>query len=425
MDVYTKPKQSSALWLPLVWVVFLASKALSIWLYSLGIVDYTYFDIEEGSFIDRTFYICLIIAGIYVLVNRRQSLYNIYSENFWLFLLLLYAAISIAWSDIPYVAIKRFIKEIGNIVMVLVILTDPNPLEAIRSILKKCSCILIPLSCILIKYFPTIGRVYHKTTGKLMPIGVTTQKNGLGMLCLLSGMYIVWFITDRNNLKTKSSSLTDMSIHLVLLVMVLWLLQIANSSTSTICFIVGSILLITLSLPAVRNYPYAVNLIILITLIIFGIAEYLFELSNIILLVFEKDSTLTDRTVLWKDCIALIQNPFIGTGYDSFWSGKRLIVLWDNWWWQPNQSHNGYVETYLNLGLFGLVILACFIISTWKNIAVAYTNIANDFSRYQYATFFVALFYNWSEASFRGLSAMWFLLLMVSVRVTTSNSEKC
>src|SRR5262245_12945831 len=32
------------------------------------------------------------------------------------------------------------------------------------------------------------------------------------------------------------------------------------------------------------------------------------------------------------------------------------LALWAKWWRQPNQAHNGYIETYLNLGPAGVFL---------------------------------------------------------------------
>ena len=52
-------------------------------------------------------------------------------------------------------------------------------------------------------------------------------------------------------------------------------------------------------------------------------------------------------------------NPIFGTGFESFWLGKRLEQLQGIFFFFPNEAHNGYLEVYLNLGLMGLFIVPC------------------------------------------------------------------
>ena len=70
-----------------------------------------------------------------------------------------------------------------------------------------------------------------------------------------------------------------------------------------------------------------------------------------------KDPTLTDRTLLWAELLKVDINPLFGTGFESFWLGERFRSFTASHWWAPNEAHNGYLETYLNLGLVGLFLL--------------------------------------------------------------------
>ena len=90
-----------------------------------------------------------------------------------------------------------------------------------------------------------------------------------------------------------------------------------------------------------------------------------------------RDPSLTDRTAVWADVLALQNRPMLGYGFESFWLGDRLMVLWNKWWWRPTQAHNGYIETYLNLGLVGLGLLAGLLLSTFR---VSVGSLLNDFA---------------------------------------------
>src|SRR5438128_6993337 len=144
---------SGALWIPLIWTLILASRPISSW-FGLGILITTPDDYLEGSPFDRFVFLTLILAGLYVLWKRNVSLTDVLRNNKVLVALYLYWAVSIIWSDYPFVSLKRWIKDVGNVVMVLVILTERKPIEAIRSLFAKCTYLLIPTSVLFIKYFP-------------------------------------------------------------------------------------------------------------------------------------------------------------------------------------------------------------------------------------------------------------------------------
>jgi exopolysaccharide production protein ExoQ len=71
-----------------------------------------------------------------------------------------------------------------------------------------------------------------------------------------------------------------------------------------------------------------------------------------------RDTTLTGRTQIWAAVLASIfDRPWLGYGYNAFWqdwNGPSAAVLSSVGWETPN-SHNGFLELWLDLGLAGLV----------------------------------------------------------------------
>ena len=55
-----------------------------------------------------------------------------------------------------------------------------------------------------------------------------------------------------------------------------------------------------------------------------------------------------------------------GTGYYSFWQGNRLRQVSDGFMSDLNESHNGYLETYLNSGYIGVVLLVVLLLPRVK-----------------------------------------------------------
>ena len=129
-DIRQRPDVSGALWLPLIWLLIGCSRALSQWLNIFGLPVSGAVSVEDGSPLDAWFFFCLIAAGSCVLVKRQVRVSEVIQNNGWLIIFLLYCFISIAWSDFPLVAFKRWIKILGHPIMALIILTEPNPDEA-------------------------------------------------------------------------------------------------------------------------------------------------------------------------------------------------------------------------------------------------------------------------------------------------------
>src|SRR5271166_3316827 len=76
---------SSALWIPTLWVLIIASRPVSQWLHP-GSPDLSVGMELDGSPIDRAFYFGIIIAGFMVLARRRLDWARVLSQNPWVFL---------------------------------------------------------------------------------------------------------------------------------------------------------------------------------------------------------------------------------------------------------------------------------------------------------------------------------------------------
>src|SRR5947207_11421428 len=179
-DIREKRDISGALWLPLLWLILGCSRSVSEWLNIFGLPVSGAASVEEGSPLDAWFWFALIIAGSCVLIKRQVRLSEIISNNGWLIVFLLYCFISIAWSDFPSVAFKRWIKILGHPIMALILLTEPDPEEALTRVMKRLAYVVVPVSILFIKFYPQLGREYDPWTGLPMSNGIATGKNMLG-----------------------------------------------------------------------------------------------------------------------------------------------------------------------------------------------------------------------------------------------------
>jgi len=145
--------------------------------------------------------------------------------------------------------------------------------------------------------------------------------------------------------------------------------------------------------------------------------DYIFNIKETILVMIGRNITLTDRDVLWKVLLGMHTNPWIGTGFESFWLGNRLMYINDIMSWTPNEAHNGYLEIYLNLGIIGLILLTPIILFSNKIIIKKF----NDNIKYKIlgiVFLIVLLFYNITEAAFKGSNLIWniFLFMIINYR---------
>jgi exopolysaccharide production protein ExoQ len=413
-----KVKVSSALWIPLLWFWISGSRFVSQWL-TLGRPPWPFE--EEGSPIDALVFFGLIVSGLYVLSRRRVTLRDFYQNNRWLTIFLLYCLIAVFWSDFPFVAAKRWIKILGHPIMALVVLTDPNPLEAVRRLLKRTAYFLIPFSILFIKYYPQFGRGFDVWTGEGFNQGVTHSKNELGYVCMTCGLFFFWNTLQALEIKDRQAKRKELMLSLAFLGMIWWLLRESSSATSLSCMLIGVGMIVALGLPLVNKR--LVGVYVVGGIIAFAIAEPIFGIYGNVVQALGRDATLTDRTAVWHDALQLQPNPILGAGFESFWLGQRLETLWTKWWWKPLQAHNGYIETYLNLGAVGLILFAGIVIGTFAKMQKDLLR-RFQFGRLRLAFLFTILVYNFTEATFTGVHLIWTVFYLFAIDYPKSRNTR-
>lgn len=414
-------RTSGALWIPVAWLSISASRMVSQW---LGAPLFESSDqLLEGNTLDALIFAGLLACGLIVLLSRSQVTVRSLRENAPLILFLLYCLISVLWSDYPFVAFKRWTKAVGDLTMVLVVLTDSNPSAALKRLLSRVGFVMIPLSILFIRYFPTLGRAYSSWTGEAYNIGVATGKNSLGYVCLIFGLGSLWCFLDAYRGHKSPLRNRVLLAHGALLALALWLFSMANSATSFACFLIGGTLILVTKLPSFAGSPVRVHL--LVGLLVF-VAVYALILDPGAGLVqtMGRDPTLTGRTELWGQALRIPMNREFGAGYESFWLGNRLEQMWQINWEHPNQAHNGYLEVYLDLGWVGLALIG--LVMVWGYRSVVRTLLSDrDVGEVKLAFFVVAVVYNLTEHGFRELHPVWLaFLLAVTVVPEASATEE-
>jgi exopolysaccharide production protein ExoQ len=449
-DLRRPDSPSKALWVPLAWMFLAGSRYVSQWL-SLSPRFASASDYAEGSPLDRAVFFGLIVAGIVILARRKIDWPRLLLNNKWIVLYLLFCLASMAWSDEPTLLMKRWVKDLGNPIMALVILTERRPYEAVGVVLRRLAFLLLPLSVLFIKYYPELGRDY-KVSGAPMFTGVGHQKNDLGLMCLLAGIYVFWELLQRRRPRRLGHGNAQLHgftsggfrgfihglgrrvralgaahgnrhpgfmqqhkiIAVVVIGMLAWLLHMSDSQTSFVCLVAAVLLLLLGRTPFMARRPAMMFGVSFCVLVAKPLAEML-NLQELALSFLGRDPTLTNRTVIWQMLETFAVNPIIGTGFMSFWTGARLEKVW-SLFGTINQAHNGYLEQYLNLGYIGVAFIAVIALSGFLRVR---RHLSEDPAAGMLRLCFIvtALLYNYSEASFYGMNNMWMLLLLGCLEV--------
>jgi exopolysaccharide production protein ExoQ len=403
-------KVSAALWIPLIWFCLAGSRSLSAWFNPSSTVDLA--AIEDGSPIDATIFLCLILSGICVLRQRHVTIAKFFRSNRWLTLFLLFCLISALWSEFPFIAFKRWIKVLGHAVMILIVLTDPNPFEAMRTLLKRVGFVLVPLSILLINCYPRWGQGFDPVTGELSYTGAATDKNGLGHLCMIVGIFFFWNALQAFKIKNRTVRRNELWLSVLLLGLTCWLLKMSSSATSLATFVVG---ILTMGFLGIRFVDKRrVGIYLLAGIFAFVAAESLFGIYANLVHTLGRNLDLTERTELWPNLLKLQPNPIFGAGFESFWLGQRLDQLWERYPWHPNEAHNGYLEIYLNLGIIGVGLFAGVIIETFRKIRRELLSRV-EVGRLRLGFFLAILLYNFTEAAFVSLHFVYAVFFLIAV----------
>jgi hypothetical protein len=213
---------------------------------------------------------------------------------------------------------------------------------------------------LLIIYFPDIGiSAYFDPRSMLETIsyaGVSWNKNGLGRICMVCGFFFFNLLASRSMEKQKDDK-EKVFIQFLFIILIFLPLRILDSATSLGSLIVRNY--------RVSNVGYRINKekceisrrIYYSFYRSWSYSQVTFDIIGMFVTFTGRDVTLTGRTRIWKELLAFRTDPLIGVGYGSFWLGKRLQILSDIYG-LLNESHNGYLNVYLELGMIGLGLLA-------------------------------------------------------------------
>jgi exopolysaccharide production protein ExoQ len=395
------PGTSAALWVPVVWMFIIASRLPSQWLgVRIGVQAQSAPQaLEDGNSLDRTVYSVLIVLAIGILMSRSFKWGAFFARNRALTLLLLFSLVSAFWSDFPLVASKRWFRDLGNYLMVVVVLSDPLPLEAVRTFLRRLHYMVIPLSVVLVRYFPQIGKQYSPWTGLPEFIGVATSKNTLGVICMMSGIFFFWDTLTRWSERKKSRTKQILVLNVALIAMTVWLLYMSDSATSRVCLLLGCLIILIAHSNWGRRHPSSVKTLMPGCFLVYLILAFVFGLNGSLVSGVGRDSSFTGRTNIWQAVLSTNTNPLVGTGYESFWLGPRLDHVWAMAG-PINEAHNGYLDVYLNLGYIGLFLVGGLLIVSYRRICRDLTHVSS-LASLSAAFLTIALFYNVTEASFK------------------------
>lgn len=306
--------------------------------------------IGSSNIINQIIYSSIFILTTIAAIPKLNQIYSLIKQERAIIIFLIWALVTIIWSDFPFVSFKRWFQIFTFYWVTLVYFAHYPYIDDLIKLIKPIiySYILITLAvCLLI---PEAKDPEFNTWR-----GLTLSKNNLGQVGLILSVLTLIIVNFEKEIIKKNIA--------VLFFILSITISLATFSSTTyislFIFLSGS-LVFYLSKKFWRNLGvgYAFTIILSAFLVTLGGLIFYFDptITDFIQGIFGKSETFYDRGKLWSVMIWNIsQHPIIGCGFQGFWviESPKIQLLYQSFIWLPIQAHNGYLDMINETGLVG------------------------------------------------------------------------
>ncbi len=315
--------------------------------------------IGDVSIINQLFQVIYFITFCLLLLRWKKVIPIVLkSQLVWLLFGLI--IISFFWSYSPELTKVRIIAMTGTMLFSLY-LASRYTLKEQLELLGWIFAITIISSTILAIFLPKYGLMGGVHLGAWR--GIFNHKNGLGRIMAIGVVVFCLLALSVKKQRWIFWSLTGASVMLILL-----------SRASSPLVNLAILMSILAVLPILRwNYIFMVPAIVAMSSV--GIILYSFTTSNAeqIAGAFGKNLTLTGRTDFWPLVLDKIgESPWVGYGFGAFWQGLDgpSAYIWNASAFKAPNSHNGYLDLFLDLGIIGFSIYMVLFINSFRKALI-------------------------------------------------------
>lgn len=360
------PSVSGAIWIPAIWLMIVSTKSVSQWVAGSNTGDS-----DIGNLPDQIFVLVWLLIGVIILANRSTGWKHALRTQSPIVLLFVLMFCSILWSSIPAETFGRLIRQLLALCMALVVASEKSPTLAVESILRRATYILIPTSILLIKYYPHLGVDFGRWSGERMWVGVALQKNGLGRVCMVSLLFMIWsyFKSRRFGHENGNGNKLIKYCKGIVFVLAAYMLLFPDgkvSATSLVALFAGLAtmwLMFTLSRDG-RTLKISLIATSVLFLFLLGISLPLSggTVATGFNAMLDRDATFTGRADTWAEIIPIaFSHPILGCGFDSYWTPatRELHAM--------SHGHSSYLEMFNELGIVGLIAYFSVFLSVAKH----------------------------------------------------------
>lgn len=252
---------------------------------------------------------------------------------------------SVLWSDNPGPTIRRG-ASLLTCVSFGVYLSQTFQLRGAIAMAGRCAVFLGVLSVAVFIAVPKIGRETALGYERAMR-GVFSQKNPMAE-CMLLGLTCYAFRMLDEGVRRS---------HLACVAVLLLCIALGRSATS---LAIAMLMLSAALFLGLRGRPrlrlmmgFGAGWLLLAFVVMMLVApDVMFHLAG-------RDASLTGRGPLWHEVLRVVaERPLLGHGYAGFWNedSREVQYLWLLVGWQAPDSHNGYLDVTVQIGLVGLAL---------------------------------------------------------------------
>ncbi len=311
-------------------------------------------DTSEGSTLSKVVFLGLLLAAVPVLLDHRRMALRLLRDNWIAGTVLLWMAASVLWADYPGIAVRRVGFVIVGFAVALAIASAGLPVSRMLKLLGGT------LAVVLVADVLSLAVVPHLAYEDLGARGMHLSKNMAGAVAMLG---IVVFL----QLLPLAHGWRDGLLSLGLAALALGFMVLTQSKTSMGLVAIYLVFLVPLAgaLAWARGRGASLllgaGLAVSLALLVVGIEGW--SGPDVLEVVFG-DRTFTGRTDIWTFVLANIREaPVLGSGYGAFWdvgADNDRLAHAGSWLRQVglgviNQSHNGYLDLWLQIGLPGML----------------------------------------------------------------------
>jgi exopolysaccharide production protein ExoQ len=365
----------------------------------------------------------VIIAApfvVWICIRFRSLLLRTLRGNFALLLLLIWAALSVVWSQDRI----HTVSEAGTLVgttLIVMWMAQTIDWQSQLKIILWAGAISGVLSVAFAVALPSRGIDYAH--GSAAWQGIFFSKNHLGRMMLFFLTPAFYFRAGPNQ------TLLTRALRYSYIVLCLGLIGMSRSKTA---IAVAAIYLVFTAAMFVSRRLRAMDrkFLILALAILFSVSA-LMILPNLTALVLEMggDPTLTGRTVIWSQLlISFWKHPWTGYGYGAFWGEGEgwaaFMRIYGSMHFAASYAHSGYIDVLLQLGGVGLTLIIAMIAKATYTVLREIGGEQSARVEWCSAILFASVIYNVDEVTYAAARALpWIVLLLACLNLNSVQEE--